>query len=69
MSNQDFPIQTGHDDADVEQKIAGLVAQTRADFLQGTTTDAATDLQQRLIQSGIEVDRERFEALVATVTG
>ena len=69
MTTQDSPIQDGHDDAAEEQKIAGIVAQARADHLLGTTQDAATMLQQRLIQAGIEVDRDRFDELVATVTG
>ncbi len=69
MATQDSPIQDGSDDATEEQKIAGLVAQTRADYLQGVATDVAAELQQRLIDAGIELDRERVDALTKQVTG
>ncbi len=69
MATQDFPIQDGFDDATDEQKIAGIVAQTRADYLQGVTTDVAAHLQHRLIDAGIELDQARIEALATQVTG
>jgi hypothetical protein len=69
MATQDSPIQDGSDDASLEQKLAGLVAQTRADYLQGVTTDVAAHLQQRLIDSGIELSQERIEQLALKVTG
>ncbi len=69
MATQDSPIQQGSNDATEEQKIAGLLTQTRADYLQGVTTDVAAHLQQRLIDAGIELSRERVEALAQKVTG
>jgi radical SAM superfamily enzyme len=67
MATQDSPIQHGSDDATEEQKIAGLVLQTRADYLQGVATDVVAHLQQRLIEAGIELDRDRIEELAKDV--
>jgi hypothetical protein len=69
MATQDFPIQHGSDDATDEQKIAGLVQQTRADYLQGVATDVAAHLQQRLIDAGIELGPDRIADLAKQVTG
>lgn len=68
MATQDFPIQHGSDDATDEQKIAGLVQQTRVDYLQGVATDVSAHLQQRLNDAGIEVSRERVEQLAEQIT-
>jgi hypothetical protein len=69
MATQDFPIQHGSDDASDEQKIAGLVQQTRADYLQGVATDVPAHLQQRLIDAGIELGPDRIAELAKQVTG
>ena len=65
MSN---PIQHGSNDATLDQKLDGLVAQVRVDYLQGTATDVAAVLQQRLIDSGIELDADAIAALAERVT-
>ena len=69
MATQDSPIQDGSADATEEQKIAGIIAQTRADYLQGVATDVASDLQHRLIDAGIELDSDRVASLAQKVTG
>ena len=46
-----------------------LIAQTRADYLQGVTTDVAAHLQHRLIDAGLELDGDRVAALAEQVTG
>ena len=69
MTIQNTPIEDGHDDASNEDRLAGLVAQVRADYLLGTTDDAAGMLRTRLRDAGIELDDAKFDALVATVEG
>jgi hypothetical protein len=68
MSTQDSPIEAGHDDASDEARLVGLVQQVRADYLLGSTPDAALMLRTRLRDAGIELDDTRFDALVAEVT-
>ncbi|CAN5278139.1 hypothetical protein BH11ACT2_BH11ACT2_23420 [soil metagenome] len=68
MATQDSPIQHGSTDASDEQKIAGLVQQTRADYLQGVATDVVAHLQQRLIDAGIDVDQARVVQLAKQIT-
>jgi len=67
MTTQDSPTQDGHDDATDRDRLAGLVAQVRADYLLGTTSDAAGMLRTRLSDAGVTVSDEDFDKLVATV--
>jgi hypothetical protein len=69
MTTQNTPIEDGHDDASDDSRLAGLVAQVRADYLLGTSTDAAGMLRTRLRDAGIELDDAEFDGLVARVTG
>ena len=68
MSNQNSPIEDGHDDASADARLAGLVQQVRADYLLGTATDAALMLRTRLRDAGIDIDDARFDGLVADIT-
>ena len=59
------PIEDGHDDADVAEKIAGLLEQTRQDLAQNHVDDVDDVLRQRLADAKIEVTDDEFEKLAA----
>lgn len=63
MSIQNEPIDGGN--ASDEDKIAGIIEQTRGDIAQGNVGDAGDVLAQRLADAGIEVSPEEFQKLVA----
>jgi hypothetical protein len=65
---QDEPVEEGHDDATAEDRIAGIVEQTRADIGSGHVADARDTLGQRLHEAEIWVTEDEFEAILARVT-
>ena len=65
---QDGPIQDGSGEADDTAKLTGLLTQVRADYLLGSSVDAATLLRQRIDDAGITVDDDAFARLVERVT-
>jgi hypothetical protein len=62
-----MPEQEGALDATVNEKVDGLVEQIRADIARGDAEDAATILNQRLGDSGIQVTEEEFRALLTRI--
>jgi hypothetical protein len=60
---QSEPIEDGALEASDEDKIAGIVAQTRQDLAGGHQKSARELLQQRFDQSGIEVESARVAQL------
>jgi hypothetical protein len=69
MSEQDTPIEDGHDDASQKDKLAGLVEQMQQDVAMGNVSDLDDALRQRLNDTGIELDEQEFAALAARVRG
>jgi hypothetical protein len=63
---QNAPAQDMHDTTD-EDKIAGIVAQTRADVGEKDETRIADVLRQRFSDTGIHVADDRVAALAAEV--
>ncbi len=60
-------MQGGQDSATDDDKIEGIIAQTRGDISQGSVSDVAEALQQRFLDSQLELSLERFaRALAAT---
>lgn len=64
---QDSPVEDGSDDATIEEKLRGLVAQIRRDFHIGVSPDPEEDLRRRLGDSGIEISDDEFEKLLADI--
>ncbi|MDO8336983.1 MAG: hypothetical protein Q7T15_01860 [Microcella sp.] len=64
---QGGPIEDGALDATAEQKIDGIVAQTRQDLEQGHARSAHELLAQRFAQSGIAVSDSRIAELAASL--
>lgn len=64
---QDSPIQDGSDDASIEEKLRGLVAQVRHDFHTGVSPDPDEDLRRRLGDSGIVLSDEEYAKQLADV--
>jgi len=62
---QNEPIEQGSLDASDDDKIAGIVAQTRQDLSGGHRRSARELLAQRFEQSGIDVDTDRLDELAA----
>lgn len=64
---QDAPLEDTHDTND-DERIGGVVAQTRADMLIDTLHgDVRSTLERRLSDAGIEVDPPTMDDLVARV--
>lgn len=64
---QTRPIEDGALDATAEQKIDGILAQTRQDLEQGHASSAHELLAQRFEQSGVPVSDSRIAELAATL--
>ena len=64
---QDAPIEDGALDATDQQKIDGIVAQTRQDLQQGHARSARELLAQRFEQSRIHVEEHRLDELAASL--
>ena len=62
---QNEPLEQGALDATDEQKIAGIVEQTRQDLVSGHKRSARELLAQRFEQSAITVDGARIDTLAA----
>jgi hypothetical protein len=60
MSEQDQPIEAGNNDASVQDKIAGIIEQTRADDV----PDLEAVVRQRLADSGIDITDDELSALL-----
>ena len=69
MSEQNKPVERGHDDATDEERVAGIVEQTRADIARGGVHDVRDAVAQRLKESGVPASGDEFERILAEVTG
>ena len=65
MDTPTEPIEDGYDDADVGEKIAGILEQTRQDLAQQQLDDVDDVLRQRLADAGITVTADEFAKLAA----
>ncbi|MFJ6653736.1 hypothetical protein ACIQLJ_13180 [Microbacterium sp. NPDC091313] len=65
-NTQDAPAMDMHDTTD-EERIAGIVAQTRADVGDASEERIAAVLRQRFADIGLEVGDDRVRALAAEV--
>jgi len=65
---QNEPIEDGHNDATSRERLAGIVAQVKADLSLGHSHDARDLLTQRLTDAGIELTPAELAAVVAEVT-
>ncbi|WP_125132880.1 hypothetical protein [Microbacterium sp. 10M-3C3] len=63
---QDAPAMDMHDATD-EDRIAGIVAQTRADVGDASEERVADVLRQRFRDIGLDVDDDRVRALAAEI--
>ena len=66
--DQTAPIEDGSEDASDQDRIDGLVEQTRADVAQGHVDNVRDALAQRLADAGVTVSVDEFEQLLARVT-
>jgi hypothetical protein len=64
---QDTPIEAGHDAATDTQRLAGILAQVRADLQLGHSNDARDLLTQRLHDAAIELSEADFDAALASL--
>lgn len=67
MSNQEQPVEVGHNDANTGAKLSGLIDQMREDLKQGHVDDLETVLRERLNDIGVDVRPEEFAKLLAEI--
>jgi len=65
---QNDAVEDGHNDASARDRLAGIVAQVKADLSLGHSHDARDLLSQRLADAGIELTPAELETVVAEVT-
>ena len=65
---QDTPIEAGHDDATARERLAGILAQVRADLELGHSNDPRDLLTQRLHDAGIELSAADFDDALASLS-
>lgn len=65
---QDTPIEAGHDAATDNQRLAGILAQVRADLQLGHSNDARELLTQRLHDAAIELSEADFDSALAALS-
>ena len=64
MDTQDAPIEDGHDEATIEQKIDGVAQQMRGDAALGHVDDLRPMVLQRLQEAGLPSDDATIDAVV-----
>lgn len=67
MDVQNEPIEDGHDDASLRQKLAGIVVQMRSDLGTGAVDDLRVMTRQRLEDAGLPASDDDVDAVVAAV--
>jgi hypothetical protein len=65
---QTEPIEDGSTDATDQDRIDGIIEQTRADVNEGHVDNVRDALAQRLSDAGITVSREEFDELVSRLS-
>ncbi len=66
--NETEPIESGHDDATADDKLSGVIEQMRGDIEQGNVDDVREALRQRLADTGIRVDDDEIDKIVADLS-
>lgn len=67
MDTQDEPIEDGHDEASIDDKIAGIAEQLRGDVEVGHVDDLPVMARQRLEEAHLPTDDATVDAVVAAV--
>ncbi|WP_448006017.1 hypothetical protein [Agromyces bauzanensis] len=67
MDTQDAPIEDGHDEASVADKIAGVAEQLRGDADLGHVDDLRSMARQRLEEAHLPADDATVDAVVSAV--
>ena len=67
MDTQDAPIEDGHDEATVAEKIAGIAQQMRGDAAVGHVGDLRAVAQQRLEEAQLPTDEATVDRVVGVV--
>ena len=65
---QNEAVEDGNNDATARERLAGIVAQVKADLSLGHSHDARDLVSQRLTDAGIELTPAELEAVLAEVT-
>ena len=65
---QNEAVEDGNNDATARERLAGIVAQVKADLSLGHSHDARDLVSQRLTDAGIELTPAELETVVAEVT-
>ena len=68
-TEQNEPVMVGSDDATVDEKIAGIVAQVRQDHGGEDLPVVLAKIRERFDQAGIEVDDITLACLAHEVSG
>jgi hypothetical protein len=66
---QNEPIMVGSDDASVDEKIAGIVAQVRQDHGGEALPVVLAKIHERFEQAGIEIDEIKLARLAHEISG
>jgi hypothetical protein len=64
MDTQDAPIEDGHDEATMDQKIDGVAQQMRGDVQLGHVDDLRSMARQRLVEADLPTDDATIDAVV-----
>ena len=67
MDTQDAPIEDGHDEATVAEKIAGIAQQMRGDAAVGHVDDLRAMARQRLKEAQLPADEATVDRVVGVV--
>ncbi|AWB96286.1 hypothetical protein DCE93_12020 [Agromyces badenianii] len=67
MDAQNEPIEDGHDDATLHEKVVGLTAQVKSDLELGAVDDLHTMVRQRLEDAGLPAAESDVDAIVSEV--
>lgn len=64
MDTQDSPIEEGHDEAGIDDKIAGVAEQMRGDADVGHVDDLRSMARQRLEEAHLPADESTVDAVL-----
>ena len=67
MDTQDAPIEDGHDEATVSEKIAGVAQQMRGDAAVGHVDDLRAMARQRLEEAQLPSDDDTVDRVLGAV--
>ena len=67
MDTQDAPIEDGHDEATISEKIAGIAQQMRGDAALGHVDDLRAMARQRLEEAQLPSDDDTVDRVLGAV--